>query len=121
MSKLRDKLMNGLLKIDHSYLNGSKENRLANNVNVRFSYVEGESILMRLNEKGIAVSTGSACSSKELQPSHVLTAIGLKPEEAHGSIRFTLSKYTTNEEIAYVLNVIPGIIKNLREMSPLGK
>lgn len=121
MCKLRDKLTSGLLKVDNTYLNGSKENRLCNNVNVRFSYVEGESILMKLNEKGIAVSTGSACSSKELQPSHVLTAIGLKPEEAHGSIRFTLSKYTTSEEIDYVLKVVPGIIKNLREMSPLGK
>ncbi|MBW2971227.1 cysteine desulfurase [Candidatus Woesearchaeota archaeon] len=99
MTKLRNKLIDGLLKISDTQLNGSREHRLCNNVNIAFNFVEGESLLMELDTHGIAVSTGSACSSTELTPSHVLTAIGLKPEIAHGSLRFTLSKYTTQEEI----------------------
>ena len=117
MAKLRDKLIENILKIKDTWLNGSK-NRLCNNANISFKYIEGESILMYLNEKGIAVSTGSACAAKELKPSHVLLAIGLKPEDVHGSIRFTLSKYTTEKEIGYVIKVLPEIVKQLREMSP---
>jgi len=118
MIKLRDNLIKEILKIKDTWLNGSKEKRLCNNANISFKYIEGESILMKLNEKGIAVSTGSACASKELKPSHVLLAIGLKAEDAHGSIRFSLSKYTTEKEINYVLKQLPPIIKQLREMSP---
>ena len=117
MSGLRNKLISEILKIKDTWLNGSK-NRLCNNANISFKYIEGESILMYLNEKGIAVSTGSACAAKELKPSHVLLAIGLKQEDAHGSIRFTLSRYTTEKEIDYVIKVLPGIVKQLREMSP---
>ncbi|HLC86805.1 MAG TPA: cysteine desulfurase family protein [Candidatus Nanoarchaeia archaeon] len=117
MSGLRNKLISEILKIKDTWLNGSKK-RLCNNVNISFKYIEGESILMYLNEKGIAVSTGSACAAKELKPSHVLLAIGLKQEDAHGSIRFTLSRYTTEKEIDYVIKVLPGIVKQLREMSP---
>lgn len=118
MTKLRDKLIKNILKIGDTWLNGSKEKRLCNNVNISFKYIEGESILMYLNEKGIAVSTGSACASKELKPSHVLLAIGLKPEDAHGSIRFTLSKYTTEEEIDCVIRELPTVINELRDISP---
>src|SRR3989344_4140167 len=117
MSGLRNKLISEILKIKDTWLNGSKK-RLCNNVNISFKYIEGESILMYLNEKGIAVSTGSECAAKELKPSHVLLAIGLKQEDAHGSIRFTLSRYTTEKEIDYVIKVLPGIVKQLREMSP---
>lgn len=117
MTKLRNKLINNILKIGDTWLNGSRE-RLCNNVNISFKYIEGESIMMKLNEKGIAVSTGSACATKELKPSHVLLAIGLKPEDAHGSIRITLSKYTTEKEINYLIKELPSVIKELREMSP---
>ena len=118
MIKLRDKLIKETLKIKDTWLNGTKEKRLCNNANISFKYIEGESILLRLNEKGIAVSTGSACAAKELKPSHVLLSIGLKAEDAHGSIRFSLSKYTTEKEINYVLKQLPPIINQLREMSP---
>ncbi len=119
LTKLRDKLIKGVLKrVSNSYLNGHSKKRLPNNVNVRFSFVEGESILMRLDSLGIAVSTGSACSSKDLQPSHVLKACRLQPEEIHGSIRMSLGKWTTEKEIDYVLRVLPKVVKNLRKMSP---
>ncbi|MCP3686250.1 MAG: cysteine desulfurase NifS [bacterium] len=121
MQVLRDKLIDGLLKIPHTQLNGSRENRLCNNASIIFKYIEGEAMLMRLDAQGIYVSTGSACSSKELTPSHVLTAIGLPPEIAHGSIRFTLSKYTTQEEIDYVLNIVPTVVLALRKISPFSR
>jgi cysteine desulfurase len=88
-------------------------------VNYSFKGVEGESVLLHLDLKGISVATGSACSTRKLEPSHVLTAIGVKPEVAHGSIRFTLSRYNTAEEIEYVLEVLPGVIENLRRISPV--
>jgi len=121
MNKLRDKLINGVLKIPDTKLNGSKEKRLCNNANFSFKYVEGEAIGALLDVKGVCSSTGSACSAKSLEPSHVLTAIGLKPEEAHGSLRLSLSKFTTEQEIDYVLDIFPGIIKKLRKISPLAK
>lgn len=121
MTQLRDRLIDGLLKIDDSYLNGSRSQRLPNNANVRFSYIEGEGMLLLLDMKGIAVSTGSACSSASLEPSHVLTAIGLKPEDSHGSLRFSLGRENTQEEIDYVIEVMPGIVEKLRAMSPLKK
>lgn len=120
MAKLRDKLINGLLKIKDTQLNGTTGNkRLCNNVNIIFRYIEGESLLLRLDMNGIAVSTGSACSSQDLRPSHVLTAIGLRPDVAHGSIRFTLSRFTTEKEIDYVLKIIPKLVEELRQFSPL--
>ena len=119
MEKLRDKLIKQVLEIEESYLNGHPEKRLVNNAHLRFSAIEGESLNLMLDDKGIAAATGSACSSKKLQASHVLLSIGLKPEEAHGSLRLTLGKYTTKEEIEYVSEVVPGIVKNLRKMSPL--
>ena len=121
MEGLRDKLIDALLEIPDTILNGSREKRLCNNVNISFNFIEGESLLMKLDDKGIAVSTGSACSSQSLDPSHVLLAIGLKHEIAHGSIRFTLSKFTTEEEIDYVIETVKGAVKELREVSPLVK
>lgn len=121
ITKLRDQLMKGLLKIPDTKLNGPNENRLCNNVNIAFNYVEGEALLLYLDLEGIGVSTGSACSSKDLKPSHVLLAIGLKHEVAHGSIRFTLSKYTTTEEIEYTIKKVTEIVEKLRKISPLRK
>jgi cysteine desulfurase len=121
--KLRDKLIKQVLdKIPGSYLNGHPKNRLNNNANFRFDFVEGESIIMQLDLFGIAASTGSACSSIKLEPSHVLMATGLKHEQAHGSLRISLGKWTTENEINYLLKVLPGIIENLRKISgKLGK
>jgi len=119
MTRLRNKLIKGLLKIPHSKLNGSKKNGLCNNANVGFEFIEGEGLMMHLSDKGICVSTGSACSSASLEPSHVLSAIGLKHEIIHGTLRFTLSKYTTNKEIDYTIESVKEIVEKLREFSPL--
>ena len=123
MANLRDKLINEILnRIPETKLNGAKgDKRLCNNANISFNYIEGEALLLHLDMKGIAVSTGSACSSKSLEPSYVLLAIGLKHEIAHGSIRFTLSKYTTEKEIDYTIKNLVEIVKNLRKISPLNK
>ncbi|MDI6916336.1 MAG: cysteine desulfurase NifS [Thermoplasmatales archaeon] len=118
---LRDKLIKNVLNIEESYLNGHPTLRLPNNAHLRFTAVEGESLILSLDEKGIAASTGSACSSKKLLPSHVLLAIGLNEIEAHGSLRITLGRGNTENEVKYVIDVLPGIIRNLREMSPLWK
>ncbi len=117
--KLRNKLIKGCLKIKDSWLNGSLKNRLVCNANLGFDFVEGESIVIMLDEKGIAASTGSACSTKSLEPSHVLRAIGLPHVKCHGSLRLTLGRSTTNADIDYLLKVLPGIIARLRRMSPL--
>lgn len=119
ITKLRDYFIDELLKIPSTKLNGSKEKRVCNNVNVGFAFIEGEGLLMILNEKGIAVSTGSACSSSSLEPSHVLSSLGLKHEIIHGSIRFTLSKYTTQKEIDYTIKQVKKAVKKLRKFSPL--
>lgn len=119
LEKLRDKLIDGLLKIPNSRLNGSWENRSPANVNISFLNAEGESILLNLDMEGIAASTGSACTSGSLEPSHVLSAMGLPPEECHGSIRFTLGRQTTTEEIDKVILVMKNIVERLRKMSPL--
>jgi cysteine desulfurase len=118
LKKLRDKLISDILKIPGSQLNGSKTKRLSNNVNVSFYAVEGESILLKLDEKGIAASTGSACSSKSLEPSHVLLALGMTHIQAHGSLRFSLGKSNTDKDIRYLLDVLPKTIKELRKISP---
>jgi cysteine desulfurase len=119
ISKLRDKLIKGVLgRIPDSYLNGHPKKRLPNNANLGFKGVEGESIVIQLDLAGIAASTGSACSSASLEPSHVLLAIGLKHQEAHGSLRISLGRWTKESEINYLLAVLPKIISNLRKISP---
>lgn len=120
-TKLRDIMIKGLLKIPKSRLNGHPKKRLPNNVNVAFSGIEGESMLVHLDMKGIAGSTGSACSSKSLEPSHVLLAIGLKPVDAHGSLRLSLGKGNKREEVEYVIRELPDIVGNLRKISPFGR
>jgi cysteine desulfurase len=119
LTTLRDMLIEGLLRIPKSRLNGHPTERLPNNVNVIFEYIEGESILLLLNAVGIAASSGSACTSASLDPSHVLLACGLPHEVAHGSLRLTLGEETTPEEVAYVLDVVPKVVQRLRDMSPL--
>jgi len=118
--KLRDRLIKGLLEpTRYSFLNGHATKRLSNNVSVRYSFIEGESMLLSLDIMGVAASSGSACTAKTLEPSHVLLAIGLKHEEAHGSLMFSLGKQNTEEEADYVTSLMPGIVKRLRSMSPL--
>ncbi len=122
MEELRNQLIKGLSDIDDSWINGPLgKKRLCNNVNVTFRYAEGESILLLLDHKGIEVSTGSACSSNTLEPSHVLSAIGLRQEDTHGSIRISLGKETTKEDIKYTIETITEIVDQLRKMSPLKK
>jgi len=120
MANLRNAAITKILdSIPDSYLNGHPTMRLPNNVHLRFSYVEGESMLMLLNMKGVAVSTGSACSSKSLEPSHVLTALGIPPEQIHGSLRITLGRENTMDEVDYVVENLVEIVKKLRAMSPI--
>ena len=120
LSQLRDKLIMGVLEtIERSYLNGHPTERLPNNANLRFSYIEGESLILGLDMLGIQVSSGSACTSKTLEPSHVLLAIGLAHEEAHGSLVFTMGKQNSEEDVDYVLETLPGVVKRLRAISPL--
>ncbi len=120
LTKLRDKLIKGILNSTKgTELNGHPTKRLNNNINISFSNIEGESIMLMLDMEGIAVSTGSACSSNTLEPSHVLLALGLPVEQAHSSIRFSLGRFTTETEIERVISVLPGIIKKLRKISPI--
>jgi len=118
LSKLRNKLIKEVLKIKNSHLNGHPNNRLANNANFSFDFVEGESLLMQLDMEGIACSTGSACSSFKLEPSHVLLATGLRPEQAHGSLRVSLGRFTTEAEINKLIKVLPKIVEKIRAISP---
>jgi len=118
--RLRDRLIDGLLRpIPYSFLNGHPTKRLPDNVSVRYSFIEGESMLLSLDMMGVAASSGSACTAKTLEPSHVLLAIGLKHEEAHGSLMFTLGRQNTEEEVDYVVSLMPSIVKRLRAISPL--
>ncbi|WAI02575.1 cysteine desulfurase NifS [Methanogenium organophilum] len=119
ITALRDRLTAGLLSIPETYLNGHPERRLPNNVNVVFAYIEGESILLMLNRRGIAASTGSACSTTSLEPSHVLMACGLPHEVVHGSLRLTLGEQTTEADVDYVISAVMEIVQRLRDMSPL--
>ena len=122
LSYLRDKLVKGLgERIDHIHLNGHPSQRLPNNVNVSVDFAEGESMVLNLDLEGICVSTGSACSSASLEPSHALLALGLSPEQAHGSLRFSLGRENNEEDVERVLEVLPGIVARLRAMSPLLK
>ena len=120
LAAMRDRLIRGILEaIPDTRLNGHPTERLPNNVNVAFRYVEGESILLMLDALGVAASTGSACTSASLEPSHVLTSCGLPPEHAHGSLRLTLGHRNTEEDVEYILEVLPGVIERLRAISPL--
>jgi len=119
VAAMRDRLIAGLLQIPRSRLNGCPVKRLANNANFAFEGLEGESLLLSLDMKGIAASSGSACTSGNLDPSHVLLAIGLPHEVAHGSLRLSLSHYTEEEDIDYILAELPPIVAFLRDMSPV--
>ncbi len=120
LAALRDRLIEGVLEaIPESYLNGHPSKRLPNNANIRFSYIEGESLVLSLDELGVQVSTGSACAAKTLEPSHTLLACGLKHEEAHGSLVFTLGKNNNRDQVEYVIQELPGVVERLRAMSPL--
>ena len=119
ISALRDQLIDGLTALPYVRLNGHRTKRLPGNVNVSIRFIEGEALLLRLDLAGVAASSGSACTSGSLDPSHVLLAIGLPHEIAHGSLRLSLSDTTTQEDVDYVLSVVPGIVEYLRDMSPL--
>lgn len=120
LTELRDALIEGMLAaIPESYLNGHPENRLPNNANIRYSFIEGEALIMSLDAIGVQLSSGSACAAKTLEPSHTLLACGLKHEEAHGSLVFTLGKDNNRHQVDYVVQELPGIVNRLRAMSPL--
>ena len=119
LSKLRDKVIDGLLDIPNTILNGDREKRLAGNINVSFEGIEGESLLLMLDDKGIAASSGSACTSASPLPSHVLLAIGVPEEAARGSLRISLSKYNTDEEAEYIIKSVKEAVENLRNTSPV--
>lgn len=121
LEKLRNILISGLLQVDDVILNGHPEERLPGNVNVSFLFIEGESVLLSLDLVGIAASSGSACSSGSLEPSHVLSAMGLDHQTAHGSIRFSLGRGNSEEDISYLLEKVPPIVERLRQMSPIRK
>ena len=119
VKRLRDKLEAGILaQVPHAFVTGDPANRLPNTANIAFEYVEGEAILLLLNKQGIAASSGSACTSGSLEPSHVMRAMGIPYTAAHGTIRFSLSRYNTEEEIDRVIEVVPPIIAQLRKLSP---
>ena len=119
VAKMRDRLIEALEKIPYAKLNGHRTNRLAGNVNVGFEFIEGESMLLWLDISGICASTGSACSSASLEASHVLLAMGVPHEKAHGSLRLSISHDNTDEEIDYIIETVPAIVERLRNMSPL--
>lgn len=119
VAKMRDRLISEITKIPHTRLNGPREGRLPGNVNVSFEFIEGESLLLLLDMAGICASTGSACSSSSLEPSHVLLTIGVPVEQAHGSLRLSISRDTTDEDVDYILEKLPPIVERLRMMSPL--
>lgn len=122
LSAMRDRLIKGILEsVPDSHLNGHPTVRLPNNAHFRFDGIEGESIILSLKDRGISASTGSACSAKTLEPSHTLIATGLLHEEAHGSLEFSLGRWTTEEEINKALEAVPEVVRKLREMSPLYK
>jgi cysteine desulfurase len=117
---MRDRLLQGILaKIPGAYLNGHEEKRLPGNINVSFEFIEGESMLLWLDDEGICASTGSACTSGSLEPSHVLLATGLPVEISHGSLRLTLGDINTEQDVDFVLEVLPKVVSRLRDMSPL--
>ena len=116
---MRDKLFTELSKIPHSKINGSLEHHVPGTVNMCFEGIEGESLLLLLDSKGVCASSGSACTSGSLDPSHVLLAIGLPHEVAHGSLRLSIGEYNTMEEIDHIIEVVPGVVEYLRSISPV--
>ena len=121
LTRMRDRLQTGILATcPNVRVNGDPARRLPNTLNVSFEYIEGEAIAYRLSDLGICISTGSACASGSLDPSHVIRAMGVPFTAVHGSVRFSLSRYTTDDEIDYVLDKLPPVIHELREMSPFG-
>jgi cysteine desulfurase len=119
MERLRDRMLKAVPEsVSHSYVNGHPRKRLVNNAHFRFDYIEGEGLVLGLDFQGIATSTGSACSTGSLEPSHVLLALGLTHEQAHGSLRVTLGRENTEEEVDYFLEVLPGVVSKLRAISP---
>lgn len=122
MKRLRDKMLRAVPElIPKSYVNGHRTKRLVNNAHLRFDFIEGEGLILQLDLKGIAASTGSACSTGSLEPSHVLLALGLTHQQAHGSLRITLGRENTEEEVDYLLEVLPGVVSKLREISPFNE
>ena len=119
LTAMRDRLIDGALKIERSRLNGDRVKRLPGNINLCFEGIEGESLLLMLDLKGVCASSGSACTSGSLDPSHVLLAIGLPHEIAHGSLRLSFSDQNTEEDVDYILEILPQIVDKLRAMSPL--
>ena len=121
LAKLRDRLISRILEVKDTSLNGHPTKRLPNNANFSFKYIDGAALLLKLDDKGIAASTGSACSTESPEPSHVLLAIGLRPEDASGSLRLTLGRWTTEEEVDYVSKVVSEAVEELRLLSPLAR
>jgi len=122
LSRLRDRLERGLLaRVDEAAVNGDPARRVYNTSNIHFDYVEGEALVIALDLKGVACSTGAACSSGAMEPSHVLTAIGLRPDQARASLRFSLGKHSTEEEVDRLLEIVPDVVSRLRELSPVYK
>ena len=119
VTALRDRVIAGLEQIPESILNGHRTQRLPGNINFCFKGIEGEALLLLLDHEGIAASSGSACTSGSLDPSHVLLSIGLAHEVAHGSLRLSLSEYNTEEEVDHILTVVPSVVERLRAMSPV--
>ena len=120
LTAVRDKLIERITgSMKESYLNGHPTRRTPYNANIRFNYIEGESIVLNLDAQGIQVATGSACASESLQPSHVLLAMGVKAEEAHGSLQFNLGRGSSEEDVDYIMEVLPPVVENLRKMSPM--
>jgi cysteine desulfurase len=119
IAALREQLIHEILQLSDTYLNGHRTQCLPNIANFRFAYIEGEALLLLLNDAGIAASTGSACSSGSGEPSHVLLALGVRPEDIHGSLRISLGKFNTPEDITYLIETLPPLVERLREMSPL--
>ncbi|MFK8103636.1 MAG: aminotransferase class V-fold PLP-dependent enzyme, partial [Saprospiraceae bacterium] len=118
LSKLRDKLENALMEMEETYLNGSKENRMPHVTNISFKHVEGEGLMMTFNQN-VGVSSGSACTSASLEPSYVLVALGLGDDLAHSSIRFSLGRFTTEEEIDYTIDALKKGVQHMRDLSPI--
>jgi cysteine desulfurase len=119
LAALRDRLQKAILQLDASRVNGEGASRVPNTTNIQINHIEGEAMVIALDLKGLAVSTGAACSSGAIEPSHVLTAMGLSPDQARASIRFSLGKHNTDADVDYAVSVIPEVVDRLRTLSPV--